>query len=200
MDIMIFDDDNDIFDTPYTRYYAAKFEFEEKYSNPKAWRHNFHNTEGSREYFKACNELLFYLEKTKEFGELDTRIKEELAVDNLHLIRDLPLPLKMWERLDWLVDGLEESRNLTPEEKLEKMVNFLENEKRSKFHLYEMNYRKDLENARGRDRKFENDVKAAKRNAVKVDENNVKNDRENERLTVELKRRIHFDKIRKREI
>ena len=88
---MIFDD-NDMFDTPYTRYLATKFEFQEKYSNPKAWRHKLHrNTEGSREYVKACNELLVYVEKTKEFAKLDWRIERDSPAENLHLIQDLPL-------------------------------------------------------------------------------------------------------------
>ena len=203
MDKMIFDD-NDMFDTPYTRYLTAKFEFQDKYSNPKAWRHNPHwDTEGSKEYVKACNELLVYVEKSKEFGELDPRIKEDLAVDNLHLIQDLHLPTEMWRKL-WLVDGLgaKEYRMLTPEEKIEKIVKFFESEKSFGFCLYELNYQADLFDARGRNKEFKKDVKATKRNAVKVDDNKAKNDREeeNERLAAELKRRIQFDKIRRTEI
>ena len=198
---MIFND-NDIFDTPYTRYCDVKHEFEEKYSNPKAWRRNFDHTEGIREYVQACHDLLVYVEKSKEFGELDPRIKEELAVDNLHLIRDLPLPMKMWEMLnDWIVEGLEEYQKLTPELEVEKMVKFFEKEKSCKLHWYEMEYRKDLENARDHD-KFENDIKAAKRNAVKVEEDNVENDRERENrklaVSAKEKRIIQFDKIGRR--
>ena len=82
------------------------------------------------------------------------------------------------------------------------MVNFFESEKSFGFHFYEINYENDLFDVRGRNKEFKNDVKAAKRNPVKVNDNKAKNDREeeNERLAAELKRRIQFDKIRNQEI
>ena len=81
------------------------------------------------------------------------------------------------------------------------MVKFFESEKSFGFCYYEMNYKADLFEVNGRNKEFKNDVKAAKRNAVKVNDNKVKNDREeNERLAAELKRRIQFDKIRRTEI
>ena len=93
-------DKNDIFDTPRLRYYKLKREFQEKYLNPQAWSHGY----GSREDIQAYHDVLVYIEKTEEFREEDLCLKNDIPINNEHLVkRYLPLPMKVNEELNDII-------------------------------------------------------------------------------------------------
>ena len=70
------------------------------------------------------NDLLVYIEKTEEFREEDPDLKNEIPVDNEHLVlRYLPLPMEIKEQLNEFVTPW----NLKREEKLSRIKMFFEN-------------------------------------------------------------------------
>ena len=86
----------DLFNTPTLMYYSLKKEFDRKYLNPKLWKHEY----GTKESIQSYDDLLRYLEKTKEFCDLDNSLKTSIPSENVHLVLYvLPLPPKRREDL-----------------------------------------------------------------------------------------------------
>ena len=128
----MFLDENDVFDTPVLRYYALKRKFQERYLNPQAWNNGY----GTREYIEAYHDLLVYIEKTEEFREEDPDLKNEIPVDNEHLVlRYLPLPMKIKEELNDFVNR----RKLKRKEKLSRITMFFEKKVNSGMTALEFN-------------------------------------------------------------
>ena len=128
----IFHDRNEIFDTPTLRYYELKRKFQEHYLNPQAWNNGY----GTREYIEAYHDMLVYMEKTEEFREEDPDLKNEIPVDNEHLVlRYLPLPVEIKEELNDFVNP----RKVKREEKLSRIKMFFEKKVKSGMAVLEFN-------------------------------------------------------------
>ena len=128
----IFHDRNEIFDTPTLRYYELKRKFQEHYLNPQAWNNGY----GTREYIETYHDMLVYMEKTEEFREEDPDLKNEIPVDNEHLVlRYLPLPVEIKEELNDFVNP----RKVKREEKLSRIKMFFEKKVKSGMAVLEFN-------------------------------------------------------------